>query len=119
MGDLAGALAEVRVSAAALAVQPPTARFTASERRLFERTLAALQAAAADDATALAGLASSSESPPAADAWYLLGWTHERHGEAAAARTAYREYLDRAPMWSFLRQAEAMRQHARAVLASG
>jgi hypothetical protein len=117
-GDLAGAGDEARVSASTLVARTPNARFTASERRLFERLLQALLAAANDDAAGLTQLAESDESPPLADAWYLLGWTRQRHGDLEAARAAYRAYLDGAPIWSFLRQAPAMREHARAVVAN-
>ena len=119
LGDRPGAATAVRVSQAALAEQPLNARFTPAERRLSERTLEALLAAASDGLAGLTAACSSNESPPAADACYLLGWTYEQHVQPAQARPAYQAYLDRAPAWSFLRRATAMRQHALTVLTSG
>lgn len=119
LGDRTGAAAAVRVSQDALSQLPLNARFTLTERRLSERTLEALLAAADDDLADLTAACSSGESPPAADACYLLGWTYEEHAQPAQARPAYQAYVDRAPAWSFLRRAAAMRQHALMVLASG
>jgi tetratricopeptide (TPR) repeat protein len=119
LGDRAGAAAAVRVSQDALSQLSLNARFTPSERRMSERTLEALLAAADDDLAVLTAACSSDESPPAVDACYLLGWTYEQHAQTAEARPAYQAYIDRAPAWSFLRRAAAMRQHAVVVLASG
>ena len=119
LGDGAGAASAVRVSQDALGQLPLNARFTPTERRLSERTLEALLAAADDDLNALTAACSSQESPPAVDACYLLGWAYEQHAQSAQARPAYQAYVDRAPAWSFLRRAGAMRQHAVTVLASG
>lgn len=115
-GDAAGAAAAVDLGRTALGQQRLNARFTSSERRLFERTLDALQAAATDDISGLRTLATSDESPPLADAWYLLGWAEERRADVSAARAAYQGYLDRAPTWSYLRATRLMRDHARAVV---
>jgi tetratricopeptide (TPR) repeat protein len=119
LGDGAGAASAVRVSQDALGQLPLNARFTLTERRLSERTLEALLAAADDDLAALTAACSSDESPPAVDACYLLGWTYEQRAQPAQARPAYQAYVERAPAWSFLRRAAAMRQHAQMVLASG
>lgn len=119
VGDRTGAASAVRVSQDALGQLPLNARFTLGERRLNERTLEALLAAADDDLAALTAGCSSDESPPAVDACYLLGWTYEQHAQTAQARPAYQAYVDRAPAWSFLRRAAAMREHALMVLTSG
>jgi tetratricopeptide (TPR) repeat protein len=116
-GDPAGAAAAVHASADALARLPANARFRDSERSLFQRTLDALEAAANDDAASLEALTADA-SPPLGDAWYLLGWVREQHGDVPAASVAYQAYLDRSPAWSFLRFAPRMRQHAQAFLSS-
>ena len=118
LGNRAAAAAAVRASADALEQQPLNARFTPGERRLVQRTLEALQAAADDDRSRLTAACSSGEPPPAVDACYLLGWTDEQHGDGEGARRAYRAYVQGAPAWSFLRRAAGMRQHALAVLAA-
>jgi tetratricopeptide (TPR) repeat protein len=119
LGDRAAAAGAVRVSQGALSQQPLNARFTPTERRLGERTLEALLAAADDDLATLTAACSSHESPPAVDACYLLGWTYEQRAQLAQARPAYQAYVQRAPAWSFLRRAAAMRQHALTLLTSG
>jgi hypothetical protein len=117
LGDRAGAAAAVNSAAEAQSQQPLNARFTPGERRLAQRTLEALRAAADADVAGLAAACSTDERPPAVDACYLLGWTYEGRGEVASARAAYQTYVDRAPTWSFLRRAPLMRQHAEAFLA--
>jgi hypothetical protein len=117
-GDSAGAAAAARTSRERLAVQPRTAQFQADDRRLFERVLDALESAGSGDLEDLARLTQTGDVPPSADAWYLLGWLREQHGELAAARDAYRLYLAAAPQWSFLRAGPGMRRHAQSVLAS-
>jgi tetratricopeptide (TPR) repeat protein len=116
-GDAQGATAAIDQARVALGQQRLNARFTAGERRLFERSLASLDAAARDDVPGLTAQATSAESPPLADAWYLLGWSHEHQANLSAARGAYQAYLDRAPAWSFLRSGGLMRDHARTVVA--
>ena len=118
LGDHTGAATAVEISRGALSLLPLNARFTSSERRLSERTLAALLAAADDDLDALKAACSTTESPPAVDACYLLGWTYEQRNQVAQARPAYQAYVDGSPAWSFLRRAAAMRQHALSVLAN-
>jgi tetratricopeptide (TPR) repeat protein len=119
LGDRTGAAAAVRLSQEGFSQLPLNARFTPTERRLGERTLEALLAAADDDLAGLTAACSSDESPPAVDACYLLGWTYEQRAQTDQARPAYQAYVARAPAWSFLRRAAAMRQHAQAVLTSG
>jgi hypothetical protein len=119
LGDRPGAAAAaVGLPVAALSQEPLNARFTPAERRLSERTLEALLAAADDDVAGLTTACSGDASPPAVDACYLLGRTYERRAELSQARLAYQAYVDGSPAWSFLRRAPAMRQHALAVLAT-
>jgi hypothetical protein len=119
VGDPAGAMAAARVSADALNQAPLNARFTIAERRLGQRLLDALVAAADGDVAGLGAACSSDEAPPASDPCYLLGWTYEQQGQVDQARGAYRAYVERAPAWSFLRRAAVMRQHALSVLGGG
>ena len=115
-GDPAGAAAAARLARARLALVRRSAQFQADDRLLFERTVDALEAAGADDLPRLTALAADEGRFPAADAWYLLAWRAERAGDTAAARTAYRAFLERAPRWSFLRRGVEMRQHAQRAL---
>ena len=115
-GDVIGAATATEQARARLADEPLTAQFKAEDRRRFQATLDALQAAADDDADRLVMLAEPDASP-LADTSYLLGWVLERRGELPAARGAYLAYLARAPAWSFLRLAPLMQQHARAAAA--
>jgi hypothetical protein len=117
-GDVSGAGAAARSGRAELDKRPTSAQFQPDDRSLFERDLAALEAAGASDIEQLDQLARTSPGPPAADPWYLLGWVEERSGDASGAQAAYREYLQLAPAWSFLRQAPWMIRHARAVTAA-
>ncbi len=96
----------------ALGRKPTTAQFRDDDRRVFERTVDALYAAATDDRDQLRLLTQNEQPAPSADAWYLLGWLDEQRGEVPDAGKAYRGYLQRAPQWSFLREAAQMRQHA-------
>jgi hypothetical protein len=83
-----------------------------ADRSVFERDLAALQAAANMDGDKLTRLGNSTTGEPNADARFLLGWVDEHNGNAAQARSDYRRYLDLAPAWSFLRRVALMRRHA-------
>jgi tetratricopeptide (TPR) repeat protein len=114
-GDSTGAATAARQAAEALDRQPTTAQFRADDRAIFERTLDALAAAAADDTAQLQQLTTLEQPAPSADAWYLLGWVQEQHGDAASARKDYQRYLELSPQWSFLRETGAMRSHARDV----
>jgi hypothetical protein len=115
-GDASGAADAAALARAALAQKPTTAQFRDDDRYIFERTLEALQAAGADDRQRLTRLTQDEQRAPSADAWYCLGWLDEQHQDLAGAKAAYRAFLDRAPQWSFLRQATSMREHARAVI---
>jgi hypothetical protein len=117
--DTQGAAAAVRVSADALGQEPLNARFTAAERRHWQRTLDALLLAARDDTAGLSDACSSPELPPTGDACYLLGWSYEQAANWTATREAYQAYLERSPVWSFLRRAPAMREHALAFVTAG
>jgi hypothetical protein len=95
--------------------RPTTAQFRDDDRRVFVQSLDALQAAATRDDGQLQQLTRSEQPTPSADAWFLLGWVEEQHGDLAAARSAYRAYLLRAPQWSFLRESIEMLKHAQSV----
>jgi hypothetical protein len=110
--DARGAAEAARTARMWLARQPNTAQFREDDRRLVERVLDSLAAAGDDDLDRLRQLSAEEQPAPSADAWYLLGWALEHHGNAAAARTAYGEFLARDPQWTFLRMADAMRRHA-------
>jgi tetratricopeptide (TPR) repeat protein len=114
-GDSPGAAAAARQAADALARRPTTAQFRPDDRLVFEHTLDALAAAASDDATQLQQLTADVKPAPVADAWYLLGWLQEQHGDAPSARSAYQRYLELAPRSTFLREAGSMRGHAQAM----
>jgi hypothetical protein len=114
-GDSPGAVAAARQAADALARRPTTAQFRPDDRVVFEHTLEALAAAASDDATRLQQLTADANPAPVADAWYLLGWLQEQHGDAVTARTDYQHYLGLAPRSTFLREASSMRSHAQAM----
>jgi hypothetical protein len=114
-GDTACAAQAAAQARDAVARKSATAQFRDGDRRVFERTVDALGAAATGDAGQLQRLAEDDQSAPSADAWYLLGWLDEGRGDVAEAQTAYRRYLRLAPEWSFLREAGQMRQHAESV----
>ncbi len=114
-GELPQAAAAVRQATALLGQQPTTAQFRPDDRAIFARTLLALDAAANADSSELQQLTSDEHPAPCADAWYLLGWLDEQHGDSANARLAYMQYLSLAPQWSFLRAAATMRAHAQAL----
>jgi hypothetical protein len=115
-GDMAAASAAARHGIDALASRSTTAQFQPDDRSLFERDLAALEAAGHGDTTALLGVAQAPTNPPVADPWYVLGWLRERDGDMDGARSAYARYVELSPAWSLLRGASGMRQHAQAVL---
>jgi hypothetical protein len=92
--------------------KPTTAQFRADDRRIFQRTLDALSAAATDDRDNLEQICQDEQRAPAADACYLLGWLDEQRGDLTSDQSAYRAYLRLSPQWSFLRQAAEMRRHA-------
>ena len=94
-GDLVGAAAAARQARARLAGEHRSAWLQADDRQLFERTIDALQAAAEDDQQRLSAVAADEGTFPSADAWYLLGWLAERHGQLDAARVDYRAFLER------------------------
>jgi hypothetical protein len=115
-GDSACAVRAVGQAQDSLQQKPTTAQFRDDDRRIFQQTLDALQAAANGDAGRLQQLTLNDQPAPSADAWYLLGWLAEQRGNAADAQTAYRAYLRQAPQWSFLREAVVMRQHAQSLV---
>ena len=115
-GDAPGTLTATARARQELAAEPNTAQFKADDRYLFARTIDALEAAASTEPDKLLSIATDEREAPSADAWYLLGWLHEQRGELEASRAPYRSYLERAPQWSFLRQAFEMRRHAQLVV---
>jgi hypothetical protein len=117
-GDDGGAAAAAAAARATLASEGPNARFDDADRRLFDRSLDALEAAAVGDEERLVALAEQPD-PPAADAWYLAGWLAERRGRPDRARAGYRAYLALAPAWGYLRRTALMRQHAEQVMGRG
>ncbi len=116
-GDPAGAEAAAAEGLERLAQVPLTAQFGEEDREVSARLLQSLRAAGARSLSELEALARADVYPPLADPWYLLGWTLERHGDPAAARVAFRAYLDRSPQFGLLRRSRLMRQHAEAVVA--
>lgn len=90
----------------------PWTQFQAADRRLAERLAHALAAGARADVAALDTLCRSTESPPVADACYLLGDLRQRQGETEGARAAFLAYLDRVPEFGFLRRQALMRGEA-------
>jgi tetratricopeptide (TPR) repeat protein len=114
--DRRGAAEAARTARVWLARQPRTAQFQEDDRRLFEHVLDSLAAAGDDNLNRLRELSADEHPAPSADGWYLLGRVLEDHGDLAAARSAYREFLARDPQWTFLRMGEAMRRHAASTL---
>jgi hypothetical protein len=110
-GDMPGAALAASVGLGDLEQRPTTAQFQLADRSVFQRDLAALQAAANMDAAELTRIAESESDQPDADPWYLLGWLDERVGNTAQARVAYGRYLQLAPAWTFLRRAALMQRH--------
>ena len=113
-GDATGAAQAAQQAMLALAQRPTTAQFRPDDRLIFARSLDALAAAADGDIDRLRQLAEDEQPAPSADAWYLLGQLEEQRGDHQAARAAYQAYLVRAPQWSYLREMDSMRLHARA-----
>ena len=111
-GDLPGAALAADNASTELARQPVTPQFRDDDRYVFQRTLDALAAAGHDDAATVRRLATDDARAPSADAWYLLGWLAERHGDSATARASFSTFLTLAPRWAFLRQSLQMRRHA-------
>lgn len=117
-GNAQGAVDAARAARDQLARRPRIAQFQADDRRLFERSIDALEAAGNDDVQQLSAMTDDESITPSADVWYLLGWLDERRGDPSAAQAAYRAYLARSPRWAFLREAGIMRRHALQALSS-
>src|SRR5262249_34539381 len=108
-GDPAGAATAADEATRELTHQAVIAQFRDADRYASQRTLGALAAAGHDDSGVLRQIALDDARAPSADAWYLLGWLAERHGDTSEAHEAFRSYLTLAPRWAFLREATAMR----------
>jgi len=111
-GDLPDAASAAENATTELAQEPVTPQFRDDDRYVFQRTLDALAAAGHDDPPTLRRLATDDARAPSADAWYLLGWLAERHGESATAYESFSTFLTLSPRWAFLRESLEMRRHA-------